>query len=72
MTTFTVQVPENIEGEFLKFLESFKGIKISNRKELTNKFRNEIKDTLKEVELLEKGIIKKVKAADFLAELENG
>jgi len=71
MTTFILQVPEHLEGDFMKILDGFKEIKVSNRKLVTERFKNDLIEALNEVEQIENGLIKKVTFDEFMVEFEN-
>jgi hypothetical protein len=65
MTTFILQVPEHLEGDFMKIMDGFKEIKVSNGKSVTEGFKSILIDALNEVEQIEKGLIKKVTFDEF-------
>ncbi|MEI6091935.1 MAG: hypothetical protein WCR42_15885 [bacterium] len=71
MPTITIDVPENKELDILEYLSSFDYIKIRDRKNIKNKFKNKLINSLKEVELMEEDIIEKNPIEEFLEELRN-
>ena len=71
MATFIIDVPNNREFDFLSYISKIDYIKIKDRSKIKEKFKNNITEALKEVELMEQGKVEKVPVESFIEELMN-
>jgi hypothetical protein len=71
MPTITIDVPRKKESDVLKFLSGFDYIKIKDRKKIKDNYKKKIVNSLKEVDLMEKGKLEQSSINEFLEELRN-